>query len=455
MSDETKACGAEFTERVIAPVPQAIEPDTTVVSAAAGRFACVASTDGRQRVVVDGEEGPEYAFVWGLTWSADGQRFGYAAEKEDAECVVLDGVEGVQYESVGAWSDVFDVGPSVSPDGVHTVYRASVDGVAFVVFDGVVGPHFEEITSPRILWSRRGNRWAYSARLGENDFAVAGGPDGHAPQLPSPYSIVHLSGDVWSENGRRFVYVAERANRQFAVIDGIEQAEYDEVSAASVKISLDGSRVAYAARRGRVWCLVVDGEELAKTAWPVLAYLSPDGRHLAWAERRDDRERVVADGEPHKWYDGIGGIRFCPDGKVVYPARDLDDAVIVVGGETVARRRQTWVSVVDCTPDGRHIIEYATRRLSRAEFLIIDGTEGPESEWVSSCEFAPGSDTYAYLAGRGGKWSAVVGGAGANVTTSPESLSELCPPNFAWTERNVLRLVGCVDGRFVALEART
>ena len=91
----------------------------------------------------------------------------------------------------------------------------------------------------------------------------------------------------------------------------------------SVVFSPDGKHVAYLARKGPRWLMVVDGQ--AAPQWDRIAedrpVFSPDGKHMAYSAWKGKKCRVVLDGVmvgPE--YDAIGSLVFTPGGALEHLA---------------------------------------------------------------------------------------------------------------------------------------
>jgi Tol biopolymer transport system component len=81
--------------------------------------------------------------------------------------------------------------------------------------------------------------------------------------IPSP--------PIFSPDGKRVAYGVKKGEKQLVVVDGKAGKEYDEISGgfppiklapvrfSAVVFSPDGKRVAYAAKNGEKWLVVVDG----------------------------------------------------------------------------------------------------------------------------------------------------------------------------------------------------
>jgi hypothetical protein len=88
-----------------------------------------------------------------------------------------------------------------------------------------------------------------------------------------------------SPDGKRVAYGARVGNKWFVVVDGKEKKQYDGIGKGSLIFSPDGKRVAYGAEVGDKWFVVVDGKEEKQYDDPLfwaggrIVFDSPDGLH--------------------------------------------------------------------------------------------------------------------------------------------------------------------------------
>jgi Tol biopolymer transport system component len=299
--------------------------------------------------------------------------------------MVQDEVEGPAYGGVGE--------PVFSPDGRHMAYAA------------LGGTHWES------LGGAIGSRW---------QTVVVDGDQGR------PYEMV--TDPVFSADSSHVAYGGCRGsdvrNREcFLVVDGMERPtperiqlsrDFYNVRLSDIALSPDGSRLAYFATRGEE-PVVVNGTEITPAPGFDRQSLtfSPDGRHLVYVRRDRHEQRLVLDGVEGPSYREVGRPVFGPDGRLVYPIREGKTTFVEVqpeGGRRGPHRSPyslAWVKVV-LSPDGKRLAYTAWD--GRKEFVVVDGSEGPRYDDISSPSFSPDSSRVAYFARLGKKSVLVVDG---------------------------------------------
>lgn len=99
----------------------------------------------------------------------------------------------------------------------------------------------------------------------------------------------------------------------------IAQIDSSSWIAETFKVSQDNKRIAYSARIGEKWFVVVDGEEGKQydgimEGTPIF---SPDSKRVAYGANVDEKCFVVVDGKEGKRYDG-----FVRGGRIVFDSPD-------------------------------------------------------------------------------------------------------------------------------------
>ena len=147
-------------------------------------------------------------------------------------------------------------------------------------------------------------------------------------RIVSERFIVQIDFSSWiqkpfrvSPDSRRVAYMARVGNKWFVVVDGKEEKQYDSIMEGTPIFSPDSRRVAYGARVGNKQFVVVDGKEEKQydgigAGTPIF---SPDSRCVAYMAGVGNKCFVVVDGKEEKQYDGIvtlGG------GRVIFDSPD-------------------------------------------------------------------------------------------------------------------------------------
>jgi hypothetical protein len=234
--------------------------------------AFVAGVDGRQVVVLDGEEyspcGPEWIVSWPLCFSEE--RAGIAcrltSRKTQKCCIAVDGRRGAEFDRVGP--------PVLSRDGTHVAYRAQAGDRSFVVIDGERGPDCEFMSDPAI--SADGTVVAYGVKQ-DGRWSLSVGarrtPIDHQP------SYVFLSSD-----GRSVGYRHDAGGSKLrVVVDGKPQEAFSMVGLPV--FSPDGKTVTYAADDGDKQYIVIGDLKVEVSGRVGDPVFSPDGRKVGYGAR--------------------------------------------------------------------------------------------------------------------------------------------------------------------------
>lgn len=298
-------------------------------------------------VVTDRGTGEPYDAIGRLTLSWDGERIGYVARKWGDRFVVIDGVRSPRYDQVTA--PVFDL------SGEHVAYAYRVGSSWRIVRDDeTIGP-YQTCDTTSVRWNRDGSRLAYVAGLDgvTSMFFVNGEPGKPWPQIAvdstcfspdgahtlywvGPLGTPVLDGEalethpagwpgtvVWSAGGKHMAYTqwVAGSQRSRVVRDGIAGPDYDAIG--TPRLSADGSRLAYAVRRGDDQCMFVDGALGPYYRSVGSPAFSPDGRHVAYFARPSGGKAfVVVDGRrgpEFEWVPRLGPT-YLPDGSLQYLA---------------------------------------------------------------------------------------------------------------------------------------
>ena len=214
---------------------------------------------------------------------------------------------------------------------------------------------------------------------------------------------------VFCPDGGKLAYRARQGSRWFVVVDDRRGPEFDRVG--SPVFSPDGRQLAYWARQGKKEFIVLDdrkGPTFDGAGFPVF---SPDGGQVAYRAREGNRWFVLRGAEKGPAFDDIGyytapdtgrgsdiaDVVFSPDGRqLAYAARRGAQWFIVRDGQPGPAFDHVGLPVFG--PDGR--LAHRARQNDR-EFILLAGQKGPEFDFVGNPVFSPDGREVAYWAQQG------------------------------------------------------
>jgi len=223
-----------------------------------------------------------------------------------------------------------------------------------------------------------------------------------------------------SPDGRRVAYIGESG----VVVDGIAGKQYVAVPADSLIFSPDSQRLAYTARIGNKWSVVLDGvegklydgigERGIRHRYELVAHgpiplFSPDSQRLAYAAKLSNKVFMVVDGVEGKHYDEIRRPVFSPDSRrMVYTARIGNKWSVVLDG--VEGKQYDFARSIIFSPDSQRLAYWT--KIGNTQFIVVDGVEGKAQDDIrdTNLTFSPDSKQVAYTARIGNKWSVVLDG---------------------------------------------
>lgn len=372
---------------------------------------------GPRRVVVDGQEGPTFDYVWsgGLHFSDNGKHFAYTAERGGKRFAVVDGVESGPYERVSApaFRDYKEKGFVVAFDAVR-------DGRQLFV---VNGREFaaDDLKGRELFFGEQAREPREVVREGKH-FVVWEGHD-VGPFDERVGTFLHTA--PRAGGGLFVVFEGQRGEKQIAVVDGIVGEPYDYVG--EIYVSPGAAHTLYPARRGDDSFVVFDGKEGPKYSSIEFGYgappFSPDGQHYAYAAFREggpnsEKFLVVADGKEGKLYDYVTGVTFTPDGThLLYLAYDRarGKSFLVRDGEEVASYEQMPdTNGIRFGPDGKRMYFRLRKEEGGKDGVVVDGRAYAYDE-IKDVEFSPDGRRLVFKAQRGRGWVMVVDGAESEV----------------------------------------
>jgi hypothetical protein len=204
------------------------------------------------------------------------------------------------------------------------------------------------------------------------------------------------------------VRILEEDRTQFVAVGDSAGPAFDGIAPGGLSFSSDGQRMAYPARKGDRWTVVVDGTSQGWWDGIGALYFSSDGSRLAYSVLEGARWRVVVDGVPGPPFDALlpGTLSFHPrTGRLAYAATRDDAAFVVLGAEPGGPYDQ--VSAPVFLPTGE-AVAFLARNGSRQR-VVVGGRPGPLHEAVAGLALNPATGEPAYFFREGGEWFALVG----------------------------------------------
>jgi WD40 repeat protein len=203
-----------------------------------------------------------------------------------------------------------------------------------------------------------------------------------------------------SSGGKHMALKARSKGKAVIIMDGKPGPEYDDVGMPA--LSLNGEQLAYPAKRGKKWVLILDGKEQGPEFDDMgSTHFSPEGQRVTYRGRRRAGWSVVIDGKEGPSYLSLGYGAFSPDGKRF--AYTTPMGVVVDGNETPTGAD---VGVPIFSPDSKHLA-FKVKTYDKPGFMIKerwyiwrDGKSGPHFEEISNIGFSPDSKRVAYAARR-------------------------------------------------------
>jgi hypothetical protein len=356
-------------------------------------------------MVVDGQSGPPYRELGPPRYSPDSARVSYNAKQGNKWLNVLDGKESALYDDV--------TNPTFTPDSKHVYFVAAQKKQWFMTLD-------QQDQEPAM--ASAGALLGFTPDAGEPIYLLGLGPGkGWAVSLPNhqgpPMEII--SRPVFEPISGRFAYAGAIVERRpmrgqraygLVVIDGKPGPSFEGQN-------LGGGLSGFLNAAAGVQQFIVTGIRPHLTArWHGVSspILSPDGQHVAYAIRRDDKDFVVLlDGEAGPTFEDIAcAPAFAPDGRLAYAGIQNGQLVLIIDGSRVSE--YSWnanekdldgCTDVLFTDDGRHSVFVTiqggmffeagnTARAKRRVF--VDGQPGKEYDATAVSNFRSRGARLAY-----------------------------------------------------------
>jgi hypothetical protein len=264
------------------------------------------------------------------------------------------------------------------------------------------------------------------------------------PSYVFPGDFRHFADEASLENGKVCVYR-----------DGVPGPPYDEINGCG--FVGDSGNLAYCARRGNKWYVVVNGHETLECDGLVWGLDSAGtGRYFLCVIKQGSKKRVVTGGQEEPSFDEIAAAALTRDGnRYGYLARNGEQWSCIVDGVRspldaeaptprpkvpwwqfnfapdgrryafTCQRREQWVvfldgkelhagkgviwSLVSFSPDSKHVA-FIRYEQDKSYTVNLDGAESEPYDIVMGPSFSADSRHSGYTAKRGAQWLIVVDG---------------------------------------------
>jgi hypothetical protein len=351
---------------------------------------------------VDGKPYPiEYGYINGLALSFDGKHVAYSSHRDKRGRVVLDGRKVAECDDCMFDDDIDGHGDmNFSPDGKHLTYVTKKIGIKYAL-----------------------RRVVVDTESGQEDFGQGNFLSPQAGVSSSAFqNCLRFEYDMDWETfspDRKHVACTHRQGKKFSVVvDGQEGAAYDDLLSRALQFQFD--QVLYNKYTDKRW--VFEAEVNQPCSLRSLCF-SQDSMHFAYAAKKGGMWVIVLDGKEVGEYSelGPGSPSFSPDGKHIAVTTRL-------GGS-----RSPWQVVIDghagpmfasvlnpgFSPDSKQIAYIAAKERSIKYSLVVDDRPGPEYYEIGDWKFSPDAKHLAYIAAThngflgpygGGQWSVILDG---------------------------------------------
>ena len=315
-------------------------------------------------------------------------------------------------------------------------------------------PAFEPVSA--LVFSADGSRMAYLARTQRKNkrFVV----DGSEPH--TPFDAVDLDSLAFNNVGDVLAYRARIGQRWLMVVNGEVDRRWDHVPQRAL-LAPTGSRVAYLALKAGLWHVVVDGEPgpgFRRIDEQQLAF-SGDGQHLAyWAQDSSGSWQLILNGQAHPAYRAQkpGQIVFNHDGSLLGAAMQRHGKWLVSrNGQPGRPFDAVAASSLTVSPDGQHLA-YAAMANSRWQVIRDGQVQRQFAQLLEGLHFSPDSSRLIYAGCEAGQWYLVEDNQryGGHTAISADSI-QFSPDSkrFAYVARNAARFQAMVDGQPLGTQA--
>jgi len=294
-----------------------------------------------------------------------------------------------------------------SDRSVSAKFLINIENVIMKLHTVRISPNNKRIAYWADGWNSRGNYKNYNLVVYEEVTLVSGKTD-YRKRVETYDEFKSLP--VFSPNSKRLAYIAKEGSQWFVVIDGTESVRYSNTTdlIGEPIFSLDSQHLAYTAQTSYPYIayVVVDGvkgesfEDVSGFAF------APNSSRWAYRARKNNQSFVVTDSTKSKAYNAVLSLLFSPDSKrlaYVVEKQSGEQCVVLDGIEGKPYQEITKGTLI-FSPNSKKIA-YAARSINEG-FVIVDSTVQKGYIYIkeSSLVFSPDSKHLAYVAGSTSSW---------------------------------------------------
>jgi hypothetical protein len=348
----------------------------------------------------------DYAFVSGLTISADSIHVAYAGAQNLAWDVVLDGVavtgKAAERVEFRGWDDISKSTPAISPDGAHVAFGCSRDGRWHANLDGrPIGDPFFGFAPGGIAFSHDSQHIGYAGATKGGWFAAVDEKHG------SIYPTISQRSWGFSPDSSKFAYVAglqgqwigDQFTGESCVVVNDTPGQAWRTAAGSglfeeIAFSPDSNRHAYWVTQSGKGFFVVDGRREPLSGAMVSGWIADP----EW-KKRPHTNRVESRAQP---------ITFSPDSShYIYAISTGEECLIVRDGEAIVSQWKIGNQPIVYSADSKHYAYVVGSRSGDNQAVWVDGVEMMGRHFRVAAiplVFSPSGNRLAYVARSGSSY---------------------------------------------------
>lgn len=299
-------------------------------------------------VVRDGKSGPEHDKVFIKPIITNTKRLVYIARDGKTMSAVVDFTPGKAYDGI----------TEGIANGDDLYYLAKSGSKYRIVANGTEGPEYDQVFGYFVAPDKT---VSYVARTGNHLLTVIGG------KVISDQEAKFIDGPVASDDASTIAFIAAVGGRQCAVVNGKVFQSYGSYVNNTLSLTPDGKHIGYAYRRNPGYNVVAVVDEVVSTRYDNIRDIpfvfSPDGTRCAIAAViKATRGTIVVDGK-------IGPDYSAPQKKT------YSLMAVLTHGSGSKRDYPAWSKPetrVVFTDDGKHYAYAIEKRLNEQEWWIVE-----------------------------------------------------------------------------------